>query len=327
MLLPLLPFISTSILLRPPLAKVTSGANLLLLPPPSSLKSFFLLSQAKPFIQFYPGDGVTLVLAQCDDVSAFNHVLDNSVSPRDVTESRALLPDLEFSDSLISVISFQITLFPNKGFCIVISFHHAVRDGTSFQPCMFVKAMHVNMVKKNHHRYCQNLSLETSKERSLKIMSSPIEEGKVRATFNLTRGDLEKLIYEKGVCALPKPFTRPKMLNISLLGSPFIVRHCWSLESLRITLGIVCLFTWWMHTMMILLKKMGVGVIVAKRIWSKIKMLDKGAVEGVEETLSRYFAMLSEGVTVIGVVGSTDLGIIYEIDFGWGRPERPKQYL
>ncbi|XP_057436112.1 phenolic glucoside malonyltransferase 1-like [Lotus japonicus] len=185
-----------------------------------------------PIIQFNPGDGVSLVLAECDDdedddVAEFNQMLKHN-SPREATESRKFVPDLESSDSRASVFSLQITLFRNRGFCIGISTHHAVLDGKS--STMFIKAwaltcktredtpslapelepffdrevikdpsglgsVFVNSWKEISSKLDPS---GNSNERSLKIMSNSnpsqeIAEGKARATFELTREDIEKI--------------------------------------------------------------------------------------------------------------------------------------
>ncbi|XP_054788038.1 malonyl-CoA:anthocyanidin 5-O-glucoside-6''-O-malonyltransferase-like [Prosopis cineraria] len=88
----------------------------------------------KPIVRYTPGDAVSLTIAVSD--SDFSHFLDNS--PRDASESRAFVPNLDSSDSSASVLSLQITLFPNSGFCIGITAHHACSDGKSSS--MFIKA-------------------------------------------------------------------------------------------------------------------------------------------------------------------------------------------
>ncbi|KAG4922733.1 hypothetical protein JHK86_051546 [Glycine max] len=87
-----------------------------------------------PTVQYTPGDSVSLVVAESE--ADFNHVLDNS--PHEASELRCLVPHLDSSDSHASVVSFQITLFPNRGFSIGISTHHAVLDGKS--STIFIKA-------------------------------------------------------------------------------------------------------------------------------------------------------------------------------------------
>ncbi|XP_028806211.1 phenolic glucoside malonyltransferase 1-like [Neltuma alba] len=88
----------------------------------------------KPIVQYTPGYAVSLAMAVSD--SDFNHVLNKS--PRDASQSRAFVPNLDSSDSFASVLSLQITLFPNSEFCIGMSSHHACLDGKS--ATMFMKA-------------------------------------------------------------------------------------------------------------------------------------------------------------------------------------------
>ncbi|KAK7374622.1 hypothetical protein VNO80_08058 [Phaseolus coccineus] len=91
-------------------------------------------SSSKPVVQYTPGDAVSVVLAESE--ADFDHVLDNA--PKEASESRCLVPHLESFDSRASVMALQITLFPNRGFAIGISTHHAVLDGKS--STLFIKA-------------------------------------------------------------------------------------------------------------------------------------------------------------------------------------------
>ncbi|KAK7335400.1 hypothetical protein VNO80_27218 [Phaseolus coccineus] len=88
----------------------------------------------KPFVQFTPGDAVSVVVTESD--AEFNQEID--YSPRETAGSHPFIPHLHSSESLASVMSIQITLFPNKGFSIGMSTHHAVLDGKS--AAMFIKA-------------------------------------------------------------------------------------------------------------------------------------------------------------------------------------------
>ncbi|TKY65085.1 Phenolic glucoside malonyltransferase 1 [Spatholobus suberectus] len=335
----------------------------------------------EPFIQFNPGDGVSLVLAQCDDDAEFNHFLDNS--PREATKSRTLVPHLESSDSAASVISLQITLFPNKGFCIGISTHHAVLDGKS--STVFVKAWAYacrsgeeesppslvpelepffdrDLIKDPTglesvfiNNWSQILSKmdpsDTSHGRSLNIMSLPIKDHSVRATFELKRGDLEKirkrvlskweLVDEaKPNFASSKPTTLSTFVTSRAYVSVCIAKALHEPQNIqKFALGLTvdcrarleppipenyfgnCVASHIVDTQPEdFIKEDGV-VVVAKRIWSKIKMLDKGALDGVETVFSRFLVMLSEGVKGMGVAGSNRFGV-YGTDFGWGRPAK-----
>ncbi|XP_045794434.1 phenolic glucoside malonyltransferase 1-like [Trifolium pratense] len=62
--------------------------------------------------------------------------------------------------------------------------------------------------------------------------------------------------------------------------------------------------------------------LVAKSIHEKIVTInEKGPLEGTNGAFDKYMSMASEGIEIIGVAGSNRFGV-YEIDFGWGRPEK-----
>ncbi|XP_058096644.1 phenolic glucoside malonyltransferase 2-like [Magnolia sinica] len=77
-------------------------------------------------ILYADGDSVLLTIAESD--SDFEHLIGSH--PRDVTDFHPFAPHLPGSDSLPApVLSLQVTLFPNSGFCIGISVHHVAADG------------------------------------------------------------------------------------------------------------------------------------------------------------------------------------------------------
>ncbi|XP_068489249.1 phenolic glucoside malonyltransferase 1-like [Phaseolus vulgaris] len=176
----------------------------------------------KPFVQFTPGDAVSVVVAESD--AEFDQEID--YSPRETAPTRPFIPHLHSSESLASVMSIQITLFPNKGFSIGMNIHHAVLDGKS--AAMFIKAWAFlcqtqtndetqipslvpellpsfdrTLVKEPAHLrpfFTENLTgflsntypQDNSDGRCLKILDFPPKDA-VRATFVLTGGDLEKI--------------------------------------------------------------------------------------------------------------------------------------
>ncbi|QCE12672.1 shikimate O-hydroxycinnamoyltransferase [Vigna unguiculata] len=180
---------------------------------------------SNPVVQYTPGDAVSVVLAESE--ADFDHALDNA--PKEASELRCLVPNLESSDSHASVMAIQITLFPNRGFAIGISTHHAVLDGKT--STLFIKAW-ASLCKTNDDDSSStrslapelepffdrtvikspselgfNLSLvdlaelvtkmfpgENSDERCLKLLPFPPRlEDQVRGTFVLTVADLERL--------------------------------------------------------------------------------------------------------------------------------------
>ncbi|QCE12669.1 shikimate O-hydroxycinnamoyltransferase [Vigna unguiculata] len=345
--------------------------------PPLAGKIIWPSHSGKPFIQFNPGDGVLLVLAQCNDDAKFNHSLDNS--PRDASESRSLVPHLESSDSHASVMSLQITFFPNKGFSIGINSHHAVLDGKS--STMFIKAWAYAC------KSCEDESLnpeleplfdrdlikdptgletaiintwakmasqidpsDTSNGRSLKIMSLPTQENLVRATFDLKRGDLEKikkrvlskweLVGEETVSGFSKPTTLSTFVACCAYVSVCIAKatheakngdkFCLAFTAdcrARLEPPIPenyfgnCVASHIVDTEPHDFIKEDGMVVVAMRIWSKTKMLEKGLTEGIDTVIPRFAAMLRKGFKGIGVSGSNRFGV-YETDFGWGKPAK-----
>ncbi|QCE12670.1 shikimate O-hydroxycinnamoyltransferase [Vigna unguiculata] len=183
---------------------------------------------SNPVVQYTPGDAVSVVLAESE--ADFDHALDNT--PKEASELRCLVPHLESSDSHASVMALQITLFPNRGFAIGISTHHAVLDGKS--STLFIKAwaslcktsdddsesspsslpslapelepLFDRTVIKSPSELGFNASFDLTKlvinsfpgenreERCLKLLPFPPRlEDQVRGTFVLTVADLERL--------------------------------------------------------------------------------------------------------------------------------------
>ncbi|XWS30151.1 hypothetical protein CRYUN_Cryun24cG0093100 [Craigia yunnanensis] len=79
----------------------------------------------KPIILYTPNDGVSLIVAESN--ADFNLLSSNGIY--EAVELHTLTPELITSDDSASPIALQITLFPNMGFCIGITAHHAVLDG------------------------------------------------------------------------------------------------------------------------------------------------------------------------------------------------------
>ncbi|ESQ46662.1 hypothetical protein EUTSA_v10000474mg [Eutrema salsugineum] len=79
----------------------------------------------KPHIIVLPQDSVSLTVSETEaDFSLLS-----SKGLRHQTELLALAPELPVYSDSASVFTLQITLFPNQGFCIGITLHHAAMDG------------------------------------------------------------------------------------------------------------------------------------------------------------------------------------------------------
>ncbi|CAL0314721.1 unnamed protein product [Lupinus luteus] len=335
-----------------------------------------------PIVQYNPGDdGVSLVIAESE--LDLKHLLENS--PNDAALSRSFVPHLESSESLASVIALQVTLFPNSGFSIGISSHHAVLDGKS--STMFIKAW-ASLCQEDQEKTClvpelvpffdrkiiidqPNLKilLETSSklftndnnnDRTLKILPFPPKlEDSVRATFNLTRADLEKIkkrvlskwdmvvIDEEESNNNSTRYPKPNTLSTFVLTCSYVsvctAKAIQGVENDRKKFGLAftvdcrnrlleppiptnyfgnCVWGHLVDTKPNDYTEEDGVVIVAKNIHNKIKMIsDKGVLEGAKNVSSRFKSLLSEGVEVMSIAGSTRFGI-YDTDFGWGKPNK-----
>ncbi|CAL0321717.1 unnamed protein product [Lupinus luteus] len=91
------------------------------------------LESSNPIINYVPGDAVSFTVAESISDN-FNHLCSNLC---DVVNRQHLIPRLNVSHEQASVLSLQVTLFPNSGVCIGITTHHAAVDGKS--STMFLK--------------------------------------------------------------------------------------------------------------------------------------------------------------------------------------------
>ncbi|KAL9354989.1 hypothetical protein Peur_052959 [Populus x canadensis] len=86
--------------------------------PPNSIKPVIMYNT--------PDDGIKLTVAESS--ADFDHLCSEV---HDAIESHHYVPNVSISDTIASTLATQITLFPNKGFCIGHTTNHAVLDGLS----------------------------------------------------------------------------------------------------------------------------------------------------------------------------------------------------
>ncbi|KAE9590320.1 hypothetical protein Lal_00028073 [Lupinus albus] len=91
------------------------------------------LESSNPIINYIPGDAVSFTVAESISDN-FNLLCSNLC---EVVNRQHLIPHLNISHEKCSLLSLQLTLFPNSGFCIGITTHHAAVDGKS--STMFLK--------------------------------------------------------------------------------------------------------------------------------------------------------------------------------------------
>ncbi|XP_058736449.1 phenolic glucoside malonyltransferase 1-like [Vicia villosa] len=341
--------------------------------PPLAGKIIWPSDSSKPFIKFNPDedDGVSLLIAESD--LNFNNLVENS--PQEASLSRSLIPYLESTESFASVVSIQITLFPNNGFSIGISTHHAVLDGKS--STMFIKAwaylckkiietedesptllpdleplFNREIIKDPNQlaaKFTEHMNEMATKmfpnekpnHRNLKILPfEPKLEDSLRATFKLTRDDLD--IIKQRVLSKWEIFetnaSKPQTL------SSFILTCCYSLvciakaihevEKEKEKFGFIfsvdcrarleppipsnyfgnCVWGIIIDSQPLDFIKEDGDFLVAKCMHERIKMINKNM-------FGKFGPMMNQGIEVIALAGSNRFGV-YEIDFGWGRPEK-----
>ena len=94
--------------------------------------------EPKPAVYYFPDqkcDGVSFVVAESSDAD-FDRVSGDGI--REAAEYHPLVPQFSITEDKAEVIAIQITLFPNQGFSIGVSAHHAVLDGKS--TTLFIKS-------------------------------------------------------------------------------------------------------------------------------------------------------------------------------------------
>ena len=211
----------------------------------------------KPNIVYSPNDAVSFTVAESNaDVS---RLAGNKPFP--TAELHPLVPELQVTDDSASAVSFQVTLFPNQGFCIGVTAHHAILDGktatmflkfwadtckrqqdqtTNASPPQDLLPIYDRTVIKNPNNIEAKIlnewysllkmfsgGKEPDNPKSLKLIPSPeISLDVVRFTLDLTREDIQTLRerLKRESSASPSP----KELRLST----FVVTYSYALTCL-----------------------------------------------------------------------------------------------
>ncbi|KAG4925895.1 hypothetical protein JHK84_051588 [Glycine max] len=170
------------------------------------------LHSQKPIINYKSGDTVPLTVAVSE--ADFNHLAGTDLY--EAKEIPHLLPHLTISHEKATLLALQATLFPNSGFSIGITSHHAVLDGktsTSFikswaylcresqsptsLPPELIPFYDREVIKDPNHlgvKYVSDwLEQNGPNNRSLLVWDLQAPEDATRGIFQLSRSDIEKL--------------------------------------------------------------------------------------------------------------------------------------
>ncbi|KAF9667123.1 hypothetical protein SADUNF_Sadunf16G0300300 [Salix dunnii] len=174
---------------------------------------------AKPIILYTPEDGVSLTVAESNNVADFDDLSSNEM--HDAIMSHPYVPRLSASDVKVPVLALQITLFPNKGFSIGCATHHAALDGKSsnlfmkawahlckHSPCLLPDEL-IPFFDRTGFQDAEGTDIQClnsrssmnqadggsdSNARSVKpFPPKEVEPNSARATFNFSREDIKKL--------------------------------------------------------------------------------------------------------------------------------------
>ncbi|WJX65749.1 hypothetical protein P8452_50375 [Trifolium repens] len=105
------------------------------------------IGSSKPIINYVPDNFVSFTVVESN--SSFKDLSSNHCES---SKRHHLIPLLNTSHEKASLVSFQVTLFPNNGFCIGITTHHAGLDGKSS----------TNFMKSWSYITCSNSNLDSS---------------------------------------------------------------------------------------------------------------------------------------------------------------------
>ncbi|XP_058739298.1 phenolic glucoside malonyltransferase 1-like [Vicia villosa] len=174
------------------------------------------LDSHKPIIKYIKGNSLSLTVAESD--ADFNLLSGNDLC--EATKVHHLLSNLNISHDHASILALQVTLFPNYGFSIGVTSHHAVLDGknsTSFIKSWAYLCRNLESISEStlslpnefrpfYDRKVINdpdgleakylsawLKQGGTNNRSLKVWDLEVPEDSVRGLFQLSRLDIEKL--------------------------------------------------------------------------------------------------------------------------------------
>ncbi|TKY65083.1 Phenolic glucoside malonyltransferase 2 [Spatholobus suberectus] len=309
-----------------------------------------------PIINYNSGDTVSFTVAESD--ADFTHLAGTDLC--EAKEIHHLLPHLTISHEQATVLALQVTLFPNSGFSIGITSHHAVLDGktsTSFikswaylcrespsslppELCPFYER---ELVKDPNHvgaKYRSDwLKQGGPNNRSLVVWDLQVPEAATRGLFHLSRSDIEKL----------KQFVVSKKKgNTNLRLSTFVLCVAYACvcrvraeevknEKVTLALNVDCRgrlepplpATYFGNCVGVRLATAETrellgedGLIVAVEALSDaLETLKDGALSGAENWSSWLLDGFNADMKMIGVAGSPRFEA-YSNDFGWGRPKK-----
>ncbi|ESR49680.1 hypothetical protein CICLE_v10031484mg [Citrus x clementina] len=309
--------------------------------------------EPKPAVYYFPDqkcDGVSFVVAESSDAD-FDRVSGDGI--REAAEYHPLVPQFSITEDKAEVIAIQITLFPNQGFSIGVSAHHAVLDGKS--TTLFIKswAYLCKQLKLQQQQQQQEqtylppeltpcfdrtvvkdpdgidliylkhwMSGSSSNRRSLNVMPVKPENyysNLVRMTFELNREDINKL-RDKVNEVLYSTQGGAQYLSSFVITCAHV--FVWLVKARDVEANTTVRFVITTDSKASGFMQENGFAFVAHKLSDLIKGIKRGAVLGSEDEFLNGMAKMREAQQLkISVAGSNRFDV-YGSDFGWGRPEK-----
>ncbi|KAM2482023.1 hypothetical protein COP2_040811 [Malus domestica] len=250
----------------------------------------------KPELLYTQGDSVSLTVAESD--GDFEYLSSNS--QRDAVEFHTLVPELASTGSIahcsnearaanISLLSVQITVFPNCGICIGIAYHHVVGDERTFNN--FIKAW----ASFSRLGDSSNIAVQSAPyyDRTAIVDALGFEDIFLKEWW--------KRISSRGVLLGANKNAIVNGHSKNMIRATFLIDLA-QMESIKNWIIELC----------------NKGNESHPAIGNTIKKLDKAILGGAEKWISEWEEMFGSELHVM-VLGSPKVDL-YETDFGWGRP-------
>ncbi|TKY48818.1 Coumaroyl-CoA:anthocyanidin 3-O-glucoside-6''-O-coumaroyltransferase 1 [Spatholobus suberectus] len=312
------------------------------------------------YIRYLDGDSLSFAVAE----STADFTLLTSDSPQDVRNWHPLVPTLspprveQDGTRVFPLMAIQVTILPNSGFSICLTFNHLAGDGKSLHH--FVKfwaslcktrgdmaSLEASLPLPSHERdrvkdpkglkliYFQELERRESRSMEFAGLVRDVSTNKVRFTVSLSREQVEKLkkwvslkcaSYTSGTLHISTFVVTCSLIWVCIIGSEESQGGCVAQNGDELCY-LVFLADCRDHlefslplTRVRLVGENGI-VGVANAIERQIRDLKSDALRNAETLMSDYRELGKPGKSVLVVAGSPKLSV-YQTDFGWGKPKK-----
>ncbi|CAI8592653.1 unnamed protein product [Vicia faba] len=250
-------------------------------------------SDDPPYIRYLNGDSLSFTVSESS--ANFNLLISDSQDAQNWHPLVANLPPPRIEPNgarVIPIMAIQLTVLPNHGFSICLTFQHVAGDGKSLHHFMKYWASLSKASANNHNKHS--------------LLSLPLD---------LPSHERDRVKDTKGL----KSIYLQELQDSDSKKIEFADSRDSSEFSLPKTYFGNCLTS---YTVSVkrndLLGENGI-IVASNGIEKKIRDFKSDALLGAETLMSHYRELSKPGKSVVVVAGSPKLAV-YETDFGWGKP-------